>query len=240
MDGQVALQAPFAAAAPGDRRRTARTPTATTSKKSMVLVNWALPEIDRPLAADGHQRALVLPDEHAGLAAAQGAGRFGAGRGRDRRRFGAGLRQATFSAGLKGIRAEDAPQVEALILATLEQLAAEGFEPDMVEAAVNTIEFSPAREQHRVLPAWAEPVHAVAARVALRPRPDRAAWVTSCRWPWSSGGWPPTRCSCSKLIQTYLLDNTPPRHRAARTRIPNAAAGWRPRKRIAWPPPRPP
>ena len=43
---------------------------------------------------------------------------------------------------MKGIDPEDASKVEGLILQTLEKLAQEGLEPEMMEAAVNTIEFS--------------------------------------------------------------------------------------------------
>lgn len=52
------------------------------------------------------------------------------------------MRQMTFSIGLKGIRPENADQVEALILQTLATLADDGIDPEMVEAAINTIEFS--------------------------------------------------------------------------------------------------
>ncbi len=52
------------------------------------------------------------------------------------------LRQLFFSVGLKGIDAGKADAVESLILETLENLAGDGIEPDAVEAALNTIEFS--------------------------------------------------------------------------------------------------
>ena len=51
------------------------------------------------------------------------------------------LRELTFGVGLKGIDVEDAGKVESLILETLDQLANDGLEQDMVEAAVNSIEF---------------------------------------------------------------------------------------------------
>jgi Zn-dependent M16 (insulinase) family peptidase len=56
--------------------------------------------------------------------------------------FSARLRQNTFGVGLKGIAVADADKVEALILKMLTKLAADGIEQDMVEAAVNTIEFN--------------------------------------------------------------------------------------------------
>jgi hypothetical protein len=51
------------------------------------------------------------------------------------------LRQMYFSAGLKGMAVEDAATVETLILETLQRLLKDGIEPDMIEAAINTIEF---------------------------------------------------------------------------------------------------
>lgn len=51
------------------------------------------------------------------------------------------LRQPFFSAGLKGIENENADKVETLILDTLSDLAKNGIDPEMIEAAVNTIEF---------------------------------------------------------------------------------------------------
>lgn len=57
------------------------------------------------------------------------------------------LRQAYFSTGLKGMAVEDAEKVEHLILATLQTLAADRLEPNLIEAAVNTTEFM-LREQN--------------------------------------------------------------------------------------------
>ena len=51
-------------------------------------------------------------------------------------------RQMTFSAGLKGVAPEDVANVEPLILDTLQELARDGFDPDMIAASLNTIEFS--------------------------------------------------------------------------------------------------
>ena len=51
------------------------------------------------------------------------------------------LRQMTFTVGLKGIDVAEADVVESLILETLETLAAGGIEAEMIEAAINTVEF---------------------------------------------------------------------------------------------------
>ncbi len=53
----------------------------------------------------------------------------------------ADLRQAIFSAGLKGTRSRDAKKIEALIFDTLESLVRDGIDPDMIAAALNTIDF---------------------------------------------------------------------------------------------------
>jgi Zn-dependent M16 (insulinase) family peptidase len=52
------------------------------------------------------------------------------------------LRQIAFSTGLKGIAVADAEKIEALIWETLEALAKNGIDPDMIAASVNTIEFA--------------------------------------------------------------------------------------------------
>jgi len=52
------------------------------------------------------------------------------------------LKQATFSAGLKGVKPDDVPAVEALVQSTLAQVAIAGFDADAVEASMNTVEFS--------------------------------------------------------------------------------------------------
>ncbi|HEV2122698.1 MAG TPA: insulinase family protein, partial [Chloroflexota bacterium] len=52
-----------------------------------------------------------------------------------------GLRQWTFSAGLRGIAEEDADKVEALVLQVLRELAQGGIDQEAVDASLNTIEF---------------------------------------------------------------------------------------------------
>ncbi len=51
------------------------------------------------------------------------------------------LRQMYFSTGMKGVAKKDLFRVEELILKTLTDLAARGFDSGMVEAAVNSVEF---------------------------------------------------------------------------------------------------
>jgi Zn-dependent M16 (insulinase) family peptidase len=54
----------------------------------------------------------------------------------------ASLREATFSTGLKGIAVKDAEAIEKLVLDTLQDLADNGIDRDMVEAALNSVEFA--------------------------------------------------------------------------------------------------
>jgi hypothetical protein len=55
--------------------------------------------------------------------------------------LGAELRQSYFSTGLKGVALEKLDAVEPLVLEVLASIAETGIEPQMVEAALNTIEF---------------------------------------------------------------------------------------------------
>ncbi|MCB9422772.1 MAG: insulinase family protein [Ardenticatenaceae bacterium] len=110
--------------------------------KAFVQVNWMLPENSDPvltMALEVLSYALVStpasPLRKALIDSGLGEDVTGGG-------FSTRLRQNTFGVGLKGIALADADKVEALILQTLEDLAENGLEPDMVEAAVNTIEFS--------------------------------------------------------------------------------------------------
>jgi Zn-dependent M16 (insulinase) family peptidase len=51
-------------------------------------------------------------------------------------------RPISFSTGLKGVAEEDVPEVERLMLETLERISREGFEPELVEGSLNHLEFS--------------------------------------------------------------------------------------------------
>ncbi len=143
VDSEVALQPPFKEA----RRLTypysvevgqdnGRTP------KAMVQVNWMLPEFDDA------NLVMTLSILSYSLVSTQASplrkALIDSGLGEDV--TGGGLststRQMTFAVGLKGVAPENVNQVEVLIMETLEQLARDGFEPEMVEAAVNSIEFA--------------------------------------------------------------------------------------------------
>ncbi|HEX9029950.1 MAG TPA: insulinase family protein, partial [Anaerolineales bacterium] len=111
-----------------------------SAKKAMVDVNWLLAENDPQTALDLHILAYILIGTPASpLRKAlidSGLGEDLAGMGLESE-----LRQIYFSTGLKGIAEEDAEQVESLILNTLEELAHNGIDPDMIAAAINTTEF---------------------------------------------------------------------------------------------------
>ncbi|MCP4424352.1 MAG: peptidase M16 [Chloroflexi bacterium] len=112
-----------------------------TTAKGMAQLNWALPENDDPVLA------MALNVLSYALVSTQASplrkGLIDSGLGEDVTGggFSSSLRQMMFGVGLKGIAVEDADKVEALILETLTGLAADGIERDMVEAAINTIEF---------------------------------------------------------------------------------------------------
>ncbi len=133
------------------------------------------------------------------------------------------LRQMTFSAGMKGIDVADADAVERLILDTLEALATTGIEAEMIEAAVNTVEFH-LRENNtggfprglalmlRAMTSWLherDPLAPLAFEAPLAALKDRIARGQ----PWFE-----------QLIRRWLLDNP---HRATVLLEPDPAAGER-------------
>ena len=145
VDSAIGLQAPFAAP------RVARFPYGVDDDaeseeegdqpRSFVEINWLLPEYE--------DTALVMALEivtyallHTPASPLRKA-LIDSGLGED---VIGGLsddtRQMTFSAGLKGVDPADVERVEPLILDTLAALARDGFDPDMIAASVNTIEFA--------------------------------------------------------------------------------------------------
>jgi presequence protease len=116
-------------------------------RRAMVTVNWMLDEVGDS-ASDLALRILdhiligtpASPLRKALLECGLGEDLAGGGIDQD-------LRQAMFSAGLKGIAAADAGKVEVLILDTLKALAANGIDKATIEASLNTVEFR-MREQN--------------------------------------------------------------------------------------------
>ena len=143
VNSAVALQTPFAA--PRQVRYPysvgADDPTeGEGAPRAFVEVNWLLPEYESPdlvMALSVLSYALMnspaSPLRKALIDSGLGESVLGG--------LSNETRQMTFSAGLRGVAVANAAKVEPLILDTLASLAAGGFDPDMIEAALNTIEF---------------------------------------------------------------------------------------------------
>lgn len=109
--------------------------------KAMFTVNWLLPEItDADRQMELAMLAFVMigtpasPLRKALIESELGEDLAGCG-------FADYLLQMYFSTGLRGVKEDDLPRAEQLIYDTLEELARDGFDPDLVEAAFNTTEF---------------------------------------------------------------------------------------------------
>ncbi|HSG42484.1 MAG TPA: insulinase family protein [Anaerolineales bacterium] len=110
-------------------------------KKHYFTVNWVLPDTSDPvmnfsLRILGH---ILIGTPASPLKKAlldSGLGEDLAGAGLESE-----LHQIIFSTGLKGTHARAAKKIEALIFETLESLVRDGIDPDMIAAALNTIDF---------------------------------------------------------------------------------------------------
>ena len=115
---------------------------APDARKGMLTVNWMLAENDDPELTLGLN---ILDHILIGTPASplrkalidSGLGEYLAGGG-----LNDSIRQMYFSTGLKGIAPEDGTKVEEVIEHTLASLARDGIEPEMIEASLNTVEFS--------------------------------------------------------------------------------------------------
>ena len=110
-------------------------------KKNYLTVNWALPDtsdavLNFSFRILGHILigAPASPLRKALLDSGLGEDLAGIGLETE-------LRHLIFSTGLKGTRARHAKKIETLILDTLASLVRDGIDPDMIEAAINTVEF---------------------------------------------------------------------------------------------------
>ena len=146
VDSAITLQTPFAAPRVarfpyGVEEDGAQATDSADSPKSFVEVNWLLPEYEDTalvMALEILAYALLYtpasPLRKALIDSGLGEDVIGG--------LSSETRQMTFSAGLKGVAPADVERVEPLILDTLAALARDGFDPDMIAAAVNTIEFA--------------------------------------------------------------------------------------------------
>ncbi len=190
---------------------------AGADKKSMVQLNWLLPENNDPDLIMG---LTMLSYAILGMAASPLRKKLmDAGLGEDLTGGGlsTGRRQMTFAVGLKGVDPAAVDKVEPLILDAISELARTGVDPEMIEAAINTIEFS-LRENNtgsyprglslffRVLSTWLyerDPLMLLAyeaplAALKARIKADNSYW--------------------QQLLQTYLLENA---HRTTVTLEPD-------------------
>jgi len=110
-------------------------------KKAMLTVNWLLCE-----GGDAEKTLGLIVLDHILIGTPASPLRkalIDSGLGEDLAGDGLndGARQLYFGTGLKGMSVQDAGRVERLILDTLNTLAHEGIDPDMVAASMNTVEF---------------------------------------------------------------------------------------------------
>lgn len=111
-------------------------------KGTMATVNWLLPDTEDIFT---NLCLRVLNYILIGMPASPLRKRLiDSGLGEDLAGFGleTELKQMFYSVGLRGLAAEDAPQVEEVVMSTLQELADSGLDPEIVEAALNTVEFS--------------------------------------------------------------------------------------------------
>jgi Zn-dependent M16 (insulinase) family peptidase len=141
IDSMVRLQAPFE-----EPRRIIRSFAAGadegTGLKGMITLNWLLPQgADSELNLAMHFLEYILlgmpgsPLRKALIESRLGEGLVGAGLGSE-------TRQLYFSTGLKGIDLDNVDRIKDLIIRTLTGLAGNGIDPNDIEAAMNSIEFS--------------------------------------------------------------------------------------------------
>lgn len=115
---------------------------ASEGEKGMVVLNWLGPDVmdmELGLAFRMIEHMLLgMPASPLRRALIEsGLGEDIAGQGLENE-----LRQLCFDTGLKGVAVEDAPKVESLIMQCLGALVTEGLPGDVVEAAVNSVEFA--------------------------------------------------------------------------------------------------
>jgi hypothetical protein len=137
---QIGLQGPFSE--PKRIEASYPAPQEGSGKKGLFLLNWMVGEeqdVEQVLLRD-LMSYIMLGNAGAPLRKAlidSGLGEDVTGGG-----YNDGLRQHTFSVGLKGIDPNDADKVQELIVNTLQQLAETGFDEDAIAAGLNTFEFS--------------------------------------------------------------------------------------------------
>lgn len=137
VDSSISLQPAFATPT-----RVTRAYPAEKGAKCLFTVNWLTGkrgDLERTLTLEMLQHILEgmpgSPLRRALISSGLGEDTTGDGLQMD-------LAQTSYSTGLKGVAEEDLPRAEELIFSTLKELAEKGIDKSLVEAAVNTVEFS--------------------------------------------------------------------------------------------------
>ncbi len=137
VDSSISLQPAFATPT-----RVTRAYPAEKGAKCLFTVNWLTGkrgDLERTLTLEMLQHILEgmpgSPLRRALISSGLGEDTTGDGLQMD-------LAQTSYSTGLKGVAEEDLPRAEELIFSTLKDLANKGIDKSLVEAAVNTVEFS--------------------------------------------------------------------------------------------------
>ena len=137
VDSSISLQPAFAAPT-----RVTRAYPAEKGAKCLFTVNWLTGkrgDLERTLTLEMLQHILEgmpgSPLRRALISSGLGEDTTGDGLQMD-------LAQTSYSTGLKGVAEEDLQRAEELIFSTLKELAEKGIDKSLVEAAVNTVEFS--------------------------------------------------------------------------------------------------
>ena len=137
VDSSISLQPAFAAPT-----RVTRAYPAEKGANCLFTVNWLTGkrgDLERTLTLEMLQHILEgmpgSPLRRALISSGLGEDTTGDGLQMD-------LAQTSYSTGLKGVAEEDLPRAEELIFSTLKELAEKGIDKSLVEAAVNTVEFS--------------------------------------------------------------------------------------------------
>ena len=141
IDSSVAIQPKFSEPKRFTYPYDASEDTEESNNKHKLTVNWLLDEITEPETIFGlHIFSYILtatsasPLRKALIDSGLGEDLTGGG-------LSSHMRQMSYSTGLKGVAKENVGKVEALILDTLTTLSQQGIETEMIEAAMNTVEF---------------------------------------------------------------------------------------------------
>ncbi len=116
-------------------------PSGEGQDQAMVAVNWLLAESKDPVLKLAFRMLVYILVDTPGSPLRQALINSGLGEDLTEVTFEPNLKYLYFSAGLKGAKLSDTVKVEKLIFDTLQALAKTGFDQQLIEAAINTVEF---------------------------------------------------------------------------------------------------